>query len=127
MRKLFESPRLPAGGSIRFELLSEDALRGHSGLGYGPAEGFAVRATGGAVRAYVNQCPHRASPVDLGDGKLYAKDGLLECQAHGAYFDPGSGRCLRGPCEGESLTPLDTEEREGAVWLLEGPEPRVDD
>ena len=94
---------------------------------YGPwtLEGFAIRIPSGAVRAWVNLCPHRGQAVDLGDGQLYARGpgraGLLECQAHGAYFDPDSGLCLEGACPGRSLTPVAIEERDGAVWLTEAP------
>ena len=88
---------------------------------YGPwiLEGFAVRIASGAVRAWVNLCPHRGQAVDLGDGQLFTREGLLECQAHGAYFDADSGLCLAGACPGRALTPVRIEERDGAVWLTE--------
>lgn len=67
-------------------------------------EGFAVRGRDGQWRAYVNVCPHRLQPVDVGDGRLFNARGELECGAHGARFDPDTGACLGGPCEGEGLT-----------------------
>lgn len=95
---------------------------------FGPftLEGFAIRNAAGAVRAWVNVCPHRGQALDLGDGQLFSTGkgpmagtaGLLECQAHGAYFDPDSGLCITGACPGRSLTSLEVEEREGAVWLI---------
>jgi nitrite reductase/ring-hydroxylating ferredoxin subunit len=103
--KLFELCDLRPGQSLRFPL--------------GKVEGFAVRDCSEAVRAYVNICPHRAQPVDVGDGRIWLPSGELECQAHGARFDPASGHCTGGPCEGRGLTALPIEEREGAVWLLE--------
>ncbi len=106
MIKLFELKALPAGGSLRFPL---DPLR----------EGFAVRAPDGSVHAYVNICPHRLQPVDVGDGRLWTSVGQIECQAHGARFDPATGACTGGPCDGSPLTPVQFEERDGAAWLVE--------
>ena len=114
MKRLFESASLQGNASIRFEI-------GRVQTRYGPVplEGFAIRTHDGVARAYANQGPHRQQPVDLGDGRLFAPDGLLECQAHGAYFDPVSGICTRGPCPGRSLRALDVVETEGALWLDE--------
>jgi nitrite reductase/ring-hydroxylating ferredoxin subunit len=104
--KLFDLADLGPRESVRFAV---DPWR----------EGFAVRDATGAVRAYLNVCPHRAQPVDVGDGRLWLPSGEIECQAHGARFDPATGTCSGGPCDGRPLTPLAIEERDGAVWLLE--------
>jgi nitrite reductase/ring-hydroxylating ferredoxin subunit len=104
--KLFDLADLHVHGSIRFPL---------GAVG----EGFAVRDQTGAVRAYLNVCPHRAQPVDVGDGRLWLDSGEIECQAHGARFDPATGACLGGPCNGGGLTPVPIEERDGAAWSLE--------
>jgi len=102
--RLFELKDLLQGASVRFPL---DPLR----------EGFAVRAPDGSVHAYVNVCPHRLQPVDVGDGRLFTNSGQLECGAHGARFDPATGACTGGPCDGHGLTRLPIEERDGAAWL----------
>ncbi|MCA1825576.1 MAG: Rieske (2Fe-2S) protein [Myxococcales bacterium] len=102
--KLFALSELRERDSVRFVLPD---LR---------LEGFAVRV-GEAVRAYVNVCPHRTQPVDVGDGRLWLPNGEIECQAHGARFDPLTGECRGGPCDGRPLTPLTIEERDGEVWL----------
>ena len=117
MRRLCSAADLRARSSVRFEL-GRGSSSGHAALGSGPAEGFAVRTESGAVRAFINECPHRGQPVDLGDGKLFQPDGTLECQAHGAHFDPASGLCVRGPCVGSALRTLPVKERAGGVWLL---------
>ena len=120
--KLFDSSQLQPGASVRFPLRE---LRG----AYGPwtLEGFAIRIASGAIRAWVNLCPHRGQAVDLGDGQLFSRaagtTGLLECQAHGAYFDADSGLCITGACPGRSLTPVAIEERGGSVWLIPDPAP----
>lgn len=116
MKKLCASGELRAGVSLRFPLRT---VQGRFGLL--ELEGFAHRAPDGTARAWLNVCPHRAQPVDLGDGQLFTEDGFLECQAHGAYFDPASGLCVGGACPGRALTALPLEEREGSIWLL--PEP----
>jgi len=104
--KLFDLADLKPQESVRFAL--------------GPGlEGFAVRDATGAVRAYLNVCSHRAQPVDVGDGRLWLPSGEIECQAHGARFDPATGACSGGPCDGRPLTPLAIEERDGAAWLLQ--------
>jgi nitrite reductase/ring-hydroxylating ferredoxin subunit len=104
--KLFDLADLRPGESVRFAL----------GLA---REGFAIRDASGSVRAYLNVCPHRAQPVDVGDGRLWLPSGEIECQAHGARFDPATGTCTGGPCDGSPLTRLAVRERNGAVWLLQ--------
>ena len=104
MVKLFDLKQLPAGDSVRFPL---DARR----------EGFAVRAPDGSVHAYVNICPHRLQPVDIGDGRLWTNAGQIECHAHGARFDPATGACTGGPCDGRPLTPLPLQLHDDAAWL----------
>ena len=106
--KLFALSELPPGASVRFPVTAT-------------LEGFAVRAADGSVRAYVNVCPHRLQPVDVGDGRIFVSTGELECSAHGARFDPSSGACKGGPCEGRGLTPISVEEREGAIWMPTAP------
>ena len=125
MRRLFSTVDLRPRSSLRFEL-GQGSSRGHAALGSGPREGFALRTGDGTLRAFVNECPHRGQPVDLGDGKLFQPDGTLECQAHGAYFDPESGRCVGGPCLGDALRPLPVEERAGEIWLLGERPPSAD-
>ena len=55
--KLFELAELRPRESLRFPL--------------GQLEGFAVRDASGSVHAYLNVCPHRAQPVDIGDGRMH--------------------------------------------------------
>ena len=75
------------------------------------------------MRAWVNLCPHRAQPLDLGDARLFNSLGEIECQAHGARFDPETGACIAGPCPGASLQPLRIQERDGTVALDESVPP----
>ena len=80
---------------------------------------FAVRHCG-AVRAYVNRCPHAGSELDWNPGEFFDESGLyLICSTHGALFEPGSGLCVAGPCRGAGLEPLAVRERNGQVMLLD--------
>jgi nitrite reductase/ring-hydroxylating ferredoxin subunit len=50
---------------------------------------------GGEIKAALSVCPHLSGPLEL-------KDGELVCPWHGARFDAGSGKCLRGPADAVS-------------------------
>lgn len=76
------------------------------GAGDWPFHGFVVRI-GDEVCAFVNVCPHRQHPLNLGpDDFLVPGQRLLRCSSHGAVFEPGSGLCIAGPCAGRSLRRL---------------------
>jgi nitrite reductase/ring-hydroxylating ferredoxin subunit len=67
---------------------------------------FIVRHRGG-IAAYFNACPHARLPLNAApDVFLDFSRSFLFCTNHGAHFDPATGRCIRGPCKGESLKPL---------------------
>ncbi len=66
-------------------------------------EAFVLRY-GDAFYAYLNECPHWAVELDLGDGHFYDADiDKLYCKNHGAVFSPVTGQCESGPCLGRSL------------------------
>jgi nitrite reductase/ring-hydroxylating ferredoxin subunit len=97
------------GAGVRFEL---DPQRHFTPVG------FAVRHCG-AVRAFVNRCPHAGTELDWNPGEFRDDSGLyLICSTHGALFEPSNGRCVAGPCRGASLEPLEVRERDGEVILL---------
>jgi nitrite reductase/ring-hydroxylating ferredoxin subunit len=41
----------------------------------------------------------------------------LICATHGAMYSPQSGRCIVGPCQGKSLSPIPVSERDGIVTV----------
>jgi len=83
-----------------------------------PVPAFMVRF-GGVVRGYLNRCSHVALELDWREGDFFGADGRdLICSAHGAVYDPASGRCRGGPCNGAPLVPLRVEERDGKVFFL---------
>jgi nitrite reductase/ring-hydroxylating ferredoxin subunit len=80
---------------------------------------FAVRA-GGVVRAYVNRCAHIPVQLDWAEGEFFDISKLyLICSTHGAMYEPDSGRCIAGPCKGQRLVPLEVEETDGKVYLID--------
>ena len=110
-RLICASAELADGGpGVRFEL---DPKRHFTPVG------FAVRHCG-AVRAFVNRCPHAGTELDWNPGEFFDETGLyLMCATHGALFEPGTGFCVAGPCRGASLEPLAVGERDGRVVLLD--------
>jgi nitrite reductase/ring-hydroxylating ferredoxin subunit len=71
--------------------------------------------------AFRNVCPHMGIELDWDAERLLTRGGrYLQCTGHGAWFDPASGRCLRGPCAGEALTALPVRVLDGLVMLDDG-------
>lgn len=82
-------------------------------------EGILVTTSAGS-RAFENLCPHVPIPLDrFGDDAVLTPDGrYLACHNHGALFEPETGRCVSGPCEGDSLRAIPLR-REGGGWAVE--------
>jgi nitrite reductase/ring-hydroxylating ferredoxin subunit len=106
------------GPGVRFELEAEpDTEVGPSGT---PIPAFAVRHQG-RVHAYLNRCGHIPVELDWQHGQFFDGGGLyLICATHGALYDPATGHCIGGRCNGRGLMALQVTEREGTVYLLEG-------
>jgi len=99
----------------------EAVARGHFVRVAGAWDGFLVGRVGETWRAYVNVCRHRALPLDLGVRSPMSDDGrYLLCHQHGALYRLTDGKCISGPCAGESLTAVTvTEDEEGGLLLGE--------
>jgi nitrite reductase/ring-hydroxylating ferredoxin subunit len=86
--------------------------------GVRPTQGFVARFQGKLV-AYENRCRHLPLSLDFHDGRFFSQDGQhFLCQNHNATYEPLTGLCVRGPCEGESLKALPIEVIEGDVWFV---------
>ena len=87
---------------------------------YGRSEpAFAVRFDG-VVRAYLNRCAHVPVELDWAEGEFFDLSKLyLICSTHGAMYLPDSGHCIAGPCKGARLHPLQVEEHDGEVYLID--------
>ena len=80
-------------------------------------EGFLARS-GGTLVAFENVCRHLPLSLDHGGNRFFSEDGChFVCQNHGAMFDPATGLCLKGPCEGARLFALPVEVINDEVWL----------
>ena len=78
---------------------------------------FAIRSRG-EVKAYLNICAHAGLTLDARRGEFWYLEGTyLGCVQHGAIYDPDDGKCVRGPCAGMALIPLNVGEREGRICL----------
>ena len=77
---------------------------------------FIVRFENNAL-AYLNVCAHAALRLDGGRGQFFSRDlQSLVCVSHGARYEPGSGRCTSGPCQGLSLIPLRITETDNDIY-----------
>lgn len=57
-----------------------------------------------SIRVYADYCPHQGLALPWRTDAYFSANGLhIACSAHGALFDPASGLCIAGPCEGEAL------------------------
>lgn len=96
-----------AGAGVRFEVDRHGKLE--------PA--FVIRWQGRA-HAYLNRCGHVPVELDFQPGQFFDDLGeWLICATHGALYDPASGRCQGGRCNGVGLVPLPVIERNGGVYL----------
>lgn len=108
-----------AGPLLALDALAPGAFAEAEALIDGAAESLIVhRDADGAVRAWLNVCPHAGRRLDWAPGQfLVSKDGLLVCAVHGASFETHGGVCEAGPCRGQSLRAVAVAVRDGAVWL----------
>ena len=93
--------------------LAELEVTGSKGFAVGegdwPLRGFLVKTAKG-VAAYVNYCPHAGHPLNFKADKFLTPDrNLILCASHGALFTRDEGKCIAGPCPGQSLTPVPVE------------------
>lgn len=95
----------PAGVSLGPLSQIEDGKARNFVLQIGDAyfHGFVVRQ-GDEVFGYVDRCPHAGLPLaEELDDYLTPQGDYIACQWHGALFSISSGRCIGGPCAGDSL------------------------
>lgn len=113
------TPRPIVEPLCRFDELPERRSRGFDPLGEGRDTLFLVRLED-RVFAWRNACPHYefARMAWKKDEFLNADHSLILCGAHGALFDIVDGHCVKGPCEGQRLTAVPLELRDGAIYIL---------
>ncbi len=104
---------IPDGEGVGFELAADEAAV----LADGIRDVFVVRR-GGRVYGYVNSCPHTGTPLDWVENQFMTREkARILCATHGAEFVVEDGRCVGGPCEGDSLRPIAVVVDDGEVRL----------
>lgn len=82
---------------------------------------FVVRKAG-ALAAYRNSCPHTGAPLEWLPHQFFdLEQSFIQCAIHGALFRPEDGYCVRGPCVGRSLEPVELAVRRGWLYLVVTP------
>ena len=83
------------------------------------APAFVVRYRN-EVHAYLNRCAHRGLTLDWDPGRVFDRHRrYLICAVHGASYEPATGACVGGPCNG-GLVKLSVIEKNSAVYLASG-------
>ena len=84
-----------------------------------PSTGFLVR-TPERIVAYKNQCPHAGVELNWHENKfLDFFQCNIQCTLHGALFNIDDGFCTWGPCQGQSLKPIDIIIEDGRIYRLD--------
>ncbi|HCK76024.1 MAG TPA: (2Fe-2S)-binding protein [Gammaproteobacteria bacterium] len=107
---LCASDSLETGGlGFRFEVHSDGEV----------VSAFAVRHSCG-VSAFINRCGHRDLELDWSPGEFFDLESRwLICATHGALYDPKTGVCRGGPCNGTPLTAIGVIEESGGIYLVD--------
>ena len=109
----------------RLDEIVDGAARGFAIAGALRDTMFVVRR-GDCVRGWLNACPHvDGAPLAWRKDAYLSGDGqAIVCYGHGAVFDMDTGVCTKGPCIGQSLTPVHLErDVDGILWFSQEPEP----
>ena len=74
----------------------------------------------GTIRAYHNICPHIQTPLETFPHQFLDRNdpNSLICSTHGARFRVSDGKCVSGPCVGQSLTPVKVTKRNDEIFLI---------
>ena len=107
----------PAGVALcALDLVADGAARNFVvQMRAGRFHGFVVRR-GSEVHGYVDRCPHLGLPLaQTLDAYLTPDSSAITCSWHAALFAIDDGRCLGGPCPGQSLTPWPVTVDDGAI------------
>ncbi len=116
--KASDIPGGPKKGEILCRLLDiEDGKAKEFSYGLGDdLRDIFIQRMGDKVYAYENTCPHAFVPMNMTAGDFTEKTGqYFICQNHGALFDIQTGKCLAGPCNGQSLTAIDVDLKDGNI------------
>ena len=77
-----------------------------------------ITRKGSNYYGFENACPHQGHRLDAKPGQFMDDGGnFLTCGHHRAQFDMDSGRCFIGPCQGQSLKPIELVVDDGDVCV----------
>ncbi|PLX36564.1 MAG: hypothetical protein C0606_14915 [Hyphomicrobiales bacterium] len=78
-----------------------------------------VIRVGGAISAFVNECPHAFTTLETFDGQFLDREDpdILVCSTHGARFRRGDGLCVAGPCRDKRLIPVPLHIADGEIAI----------
>jgi nitrite reductase/ring-hydroxylating ferredoxin subunit len=84
---------------------------------FSPARNIFIVRNYEIIAAYENSCPHNLGPLNWSADVFlsYEKD-YIECANHGALFEIDNGRCIYGPCVGQSLQAVNVKVENGVVY-----------
>lgn len=78
---------------------------------------FVVRR-GSSAWGYINTCPHVSLTLNLFPNRFTQPGGdWIICANHGALFELETGRCVSGPCFGDSLSQVPVVVRDDHVFI----------
>ncbi len=84
----------------------------------GSEQGILLFRRGDQCHFYWDRCPHMGVSLRWGEKILVSPDGQhLRCANHDALFRIADGRCVMGPCAGETLQAACIHIVDGQVWL----------
>ena len=70
------------------------------------------------VYGYVNRCPHNGVNLDWEtDQFLEQGSNRIICGKHGSLFELETGKCIEGPCQGQSLEPVSLSVLDGDICV----------
>jgi len=102
----------------RIEDIDDPGAKGFSFVDREDSREIFVVRVGDGVNAYVNSCPHIGTPLEFQPDRFLTQDGSeILCSTHGARFEIDTGRCVAGPCRGQSLRRVLVTVAEGWVRL----------
>lgn len=102
---------------------SEELLEREKGVRFALPElgervnAFVIRFDGKPY-AYINQCAHLPVELDWNEGDFFTREqDYLICATHGAQYEPHTGYCVLGPCQGKRLRPIWVNEQNGVISI----------
>lgn len=102
-----------------YKLCDLNELPNHDSKGFtlGQHSLFVVRKDN-QVFAYHDNCPHLGIQLAWNPDKFlnYEKE-LIQCSTHGALFVIETGKCVAGPCSGDTLKPIKLTIEDSTVFI----------